>query len=428
MQKPPFETGQVTPGASVNANKTLLISLLRFGRILRQGGIAVQTGDIAQTTRALELIGLSDRETVRSAIAAMILRDREDRPLFDTIFDLFWRAPVASGPKQSRSSGKSAQPSKMGTANARNAALLALLNAAASGAEEQSTTFTEANTATDGQSSAQEAEPAPEHQLGLFGRDEQLKQADFGNMDTEEMARSRVLLARLPHPVPPVRSRRLAQAKTGRIDLAMTLRRTLRAPDLLNLAYRKQSHVQAPLVLLIDISRSMEQYSQAFLAYAHGLTQRYTRVHTLVFGTRLTDISHAMRRRDPDLAIERANQMAQDWHGGTRIGASLAMFNRQHGRRLLSGNAALMLVTDGLERSELDELARETARLARHTRRLIWLNPLLRYDGFEPRAAGVQVLLEHVDDFLPMHNINSLTDIHRRLRFPQAKPAARPNP
>ena len=162
----------------------------------------------------------------------------------------------------------------------------------------------------------------------------------------------------------------------------------------------------------------MERYARLFLHYVHGLTRRYLKVHTLTFGTRLTNITRSLRHRDPDEALAQADAQVHDWKGGTRIASCLDEFNHRWARRLLTGNAALLLVTDGLDRDEQGELARSAAQLRRLAHQIVWLNPLLRFDGFEPRAAGVRALLPHVDRFLPVHNLASLADLGRALRAP----------
>ena len=165
------------------------------------------------------------------------------------------------------------------------------------------------------------------------------------------------------------------------------------------------------MVILIDISGSMERYSRAFLHFAHGLSRRHRGTHTFVFGTRLTDISRCLRHRDPDQALALAGKAAQDWRGGTRIASSLDDFNRHWARRVLTGNASLLLVTDGLDRDDAGELGLAAAELARWAREIIWLNPLLRYDGFEPKAAGIRALLPHAKAMIPVHDLRSLADI-----------------
>jgi uncharacterized protein with von Willebrand factor type A (vWA) domain len=194
------------------------------------------------------------------------------------------------------------------------------------------------------------------------------------------------------------------------------MQRTLRTPDSLIPAYSAPRRRPPPVVVLLDISGSMERYTRLFLHFAHGLSQQRQAVHTLVFGTRLTNITHCLRHRDPDLALARADAMVQDWRGGTRIASNLTEFNRLWARRLLTGNAAMLLVTDGLDRDETGDLAHQAALLSRFSHQLIWLNPLLRFGGFAPRAAGIRAILPHVDRFLPMHNLASLADLGRVLR------------
>ena len=169
------------------------------------------------------------------------------------------------------------------------------------------------------------------------------------------------------------------------------------------------------IVVLLDISGSMDRYSRLFLHYVHGLTRRHLKVHTFTFGTRLTNITRCLRHRDPDVALKMADAQVHDWKGGTRIASSLDEFNRRWARRVLGANAAVLLVTDGLERDDGGLLAGAAAQLHRMAHEVVWLNPLLRFDGFEPRAAGVRTLLPHVDRFLPVHNLASLADLAARL-------------
>ncbi len=155
----------------------------------------------------------------------------------------------------------------------------------------------------------------------------------------------------------------------------------------------------------------MSQYTRIFLHFLHALTEKRRRVHTFVFGTRLTNLTRQMRRRDPDEALAEASLAVKDWSGGTRIGDTLAEFNRLWSRRVLGQGAVVLLITDGLERDDIAGLSEEMERLHKSCRRLIWLNPLLRFDGFEPRARGVRAMLPHVDEFRPVHNLNALTDL-----------------
>jgi uncharacterized protein with von Willebrand factor type A (vWA) domain len=167
----------------------------------------------------------------------------------------------------------------------------------------------------------------------------------------------------------------------------------------------------------------MDRYARLFLHYVHGLVRRHVRVQVFTFGTRLTNVSRALRHRDPDAALRAAEEQVHDWKGGTRIGACLDAFNRRWARRVLAANAAVLLVTDGLDRDDHGALADAAARLHRLAHEVVWLNPLLRFEGFEPRAAGVRALLPHVDRFLPVHNLASLADLGRALRTPAVRPA-----
>ncbi len=243
-------------------------------------------------------------------------------------------------------------------------------------------------------------------------------------MTAAEFEQASRLAEELPLPVEPVRRRRHEAAARGRLDLRATMLRMARQPETLAPAYTRERMEPPPLVVLLDISGSMDRYARLLLHYIHGLTRRQLRVHTLTFGTRLTDITRCLRHHDPDIALRRADEAVQDWKGGTRIASCLDDFNRHWARRLLGSNAAVLLATDGLDRDEHGDLGAAAARLRRHAHRVVWLNPLLRFDGFEPRAAGIRALLPHVDRFLPMHNLASLDDLGRALRTATERPAA----
>jgi hypothetical protein len=193
-----------------------------------------------------------------------------------------------------------------------------------------------------------------------------------------------------------------------------------RGGELWQLRWREPRREPAPLVVLADISGSMSRYSRMLLHFAHVLAQGGSRVHSFVFGTRLTDITRRLKQRDPDLAVEQVVQAVPDWSGGTRITAALHEFNRLWARRVLDSRSTVLLITDGLEHGDTTALAFEAERLRKSCRRLVWLNPLLRYDAFEPKAAGIRALLPHVDRFVPAHNLASLEQLARLLAQPGA--------
>src|SRR5262249_24639125 len=239
---------------------------------------------------------------------------------------------------------------------------------------------------------------------------EVLQSRDFEPMGAAELAEVKAMMARLRLPLPELPIRRSVAADRGtEVDLRATLRAMASARGaVVPLAWRKRRHRRPPLVVLCDISGSMDRYSRMLLFFLHAITNDRDRVHTLLFGTRLTNITRHLRRRDVDVAGARGSAAVSDWAGGTRIGACLAEFNRRWSRRLLGQGAVVLLISDGLDSDVGHGLSAEMERLAKSCRRLIWLNPLLRYERFEARPAGIKAMLPYVDDFLPVHNLESL--------------------
>jgi uncharacterized protein with von Willebrand factor type A (vWA) domain len=218
-------------------------------------------------------------------------------------------------------------------------------------------------------------------------------------------------------PLDETRTRRLAPNRRGRtIDMRRTLRASMKGGgDFIDLKYLGEKTKMPPIVALLDISGSMADYTRLFLHFLHAVTDARKRVHSFLFGTRLTNVTRALKQKDPDEALEACSASVMDWSGGTRIATSLALFNKLWARRVLTQGAIVLLITDGLERDADDRLAFEIDRLHRSCKRLIWLNPLLRYEQFEPKAKGIQAILPHVDEFRPIHNLESLTELTRSL-------------
>jgi uncharacterized protein with von Willebrand factor type A (vWA) domain len=242
-------------------------------------------------------------------------------------------------------------------------------------------------------------------------------------MTATEIAAAKEAIARLALPLDKARARRLAPNRHGHIiDVRRTLRASMKAGGaLIDLRYLGPRMKEPPIVALLDISGSMSEYTRLFLHFLHAVTDARKRVTTFLFGTRLTNVTRAIRQRDPDEALAACSANVADWSGGTRIATSLHTFNKQWARRVLTQGAVVLLITDGLERDADDTLAFEIDRLHRSCRRLIWLNPLLRFHGFEARAKGVQTMLPHVDELRPIHNLESMTDLVRALSGPSAK-------
>jgi uncharacterized protein with von Willebrand factor type A (vWA) domain len=274
-------------------------------------------------------------------------------------------------------------------------------------------------------------EPEAEDKVDLettltFSERERLQKADFETMSAAEFTLAKKLAEKLPLPIPPLITRRFETSARGSLDLRAMARHGARDPFGSTLAYRRHAEREAPLVVLIDISGSMQRYSRLFLHWVHALTRVRGNVTVFTLGTRLTAISRYLKHRDADEALAAAGAAVQDWNGGTRLATCLAEFNRVHARRVLTGNAAVLLLTDGLERDDGGVLGKEAARLKRLARRIVWLNPLLRYDGFEPRAAGIRAILPHVDAFLPAHNLTSLADLSAALAQSAVRKNGRP--
>jgi uncharacterized protein with von Willebrand factor type A (vWA) domain len=379
-------------------------NIVHFARVLRDAGMPVGPDRVLAAIGAVEAVGVDRRDDVRAALAAVMLDRHEQQLLFDAAFEAWWRDPKLLEqlmylllPKISGRGRKARAPRAQRLADALAPPRAPEPPEPATKAEQDQIQF-------DATFSHSERE--------------RLHHADFDTMTAAEFAQARHLAERVPLPVRPVLRRRDERAARGTPDLRATMQRMARQPHTLTPGYRRPRRELPPLVVLLDISGSMDRYARLFLHYVHGLTRRHLRVHSFTFGTRLTNITRCLRDRDPDVALEQAAGAVPDWQGGTRIASCLDQFNRHWARRVLGGNAAVLLVTDGLDREEQGRLADAAARLHRLAHEVVWLNPLLRYAGFEPRAAGVRALLPHVDRFLPVHNMASLTDLARALSRP----------
>jgi uncharacterized protein with von Willebrand factor type A (vWA) domain len=382
-------------------------NVMHFVRLLRAVGLPVGPAKVLDAVAAVEAVGVANKTDFREALAAVLVSRHEHLPLFEQAFDLFWRNPkllerlvAASLPRVLGRTGEEPPPDL--PARLAQAML-----------------------------PPKRPEPAPEEddEVDLdaaltFSAREILQTKDFATMTADELAQVKAMLARLTLPLPERPQRRTRPAARGtRVDLRATLRQmTGAAGAVAPLAFRARVRRPPPLVVLCDISGSMDRYARMLLHFLHAITNDGHRVHTLVFGTRLTNITRHLAHRDVDVALARVTAAVDDWAGGTRIGACLAEFNRRWSRRLLGQNAVVLLISDGLDAEGGEGLAFEIERLAKSCARLIWLNPLLRYAGFEARPAGIRAMLPYVDDFLPVHNIVSLRDVSAALdpRRPRA--------
>ena len=369
-------------------------NLMHFARTLRAAGLPVGTGAVLDALRSVEAVGLARRDDFYWTLHAVFVRRADQRPLFDEAFHVFWRNPRLLERVTSLLLPTVQTPPR-GDARPLSRRLSEALFAGAQGTPR-----------------LREEEEEVDATLTWSDR-EILRERDFEQMSAAELARARAAIAKLRFAVPPAPSRRYRpHARGSLVDMRTTLRRSLRrgAGDV-QLARRRRLDRPAPIVVLCDISGSMSRYSRVLLHFAHALARDRTRVHSFVFGTRLTNVTRQLRDRDVDAAIERASEAVADWSGGTRIGQCLDRFNREWSRRVCGRGAVVLFISDGLDRDAGEGLGPQIERLRKSCRRLVWLNPLLRFEGFEPKAAGVRALLPHVDELRPVHNLESLEDL-----------------
>src|SRR4051812_2301151 len=376
-------------------------NVVHFARVLRNAGIPVGPDRVLAALEAIEAVGLGRRDDVHAALSAVMLDRPEQQALFDDAFAAFWRDP-----KLLERMMAELLPKITGRGDRVH--------------KERSQRLADALAAAPPRADAERPAPGDEQvefeTAFAFSDRERLQRADFESMTAAEFELAKKLAEEVPLPFAPVRRRRHAASARGRIDLRATMLAMARQPETLVPRFSRPRSELPTIVVLLDVSGSMDRYARLMLHYVHGLTRRYLKVHTLTFGTRLTNITRSLRHRDPDLALELASAQVQDWKGGTRIASCLDDFNRHWARRLLGANAALLLVTDGLDRDEHGELTRAAQQLRLFARQIVWLNPLLRFDKFEPRAGGVRALLPCVDRFLPVHNLASLADLATALK------------
>ena len=396
---PPAGAVGVAPSGRVAEN------IVHFVRVLRAAGLPVGTAHTLAAQEAVVAVGIAEREDFRAALAAVLVSRYEHLPVFEQAFDLFWQDPrllqrvLASFAPAGEVAGEH-DPEQEIAARIAQAMLPApsLPERKAAGGTDHEPAFT-------------------------FSPREVLQHRDFETMTADELAAVKTMLGALRLPLPELPTRRTVAAARGqRVDLRATLRRATGAAGTVSpLRWRRRGRRTPPLVILCDISGSMDRYARMLLHFLHAITGDRDRIHVLLFGTRLTNITRHLRHRDVDVALARVRSAVPDWAGGTRIGACLEEFNRRWSRRLLGQNAVVLLISDGLDAEAGDGLGVQMERLHKSCRRLVWLNPLLRYEGFEPRPAGIRAMLPHVDEFLPVHNLDSLVQLARALEAPATR-------
>lgn len=385
-------------------NPKLTHNITYFARALRKAGLPIGPGRVIDAIRAVEAAGFTDKFDFYWVLHACFVNRPEHRTIYNQVFRLYWRDPryMEHMMAMMLPAIRGVQEDRPAQAAEKRAAE-ALLDGADREVE---------------QDEPKEEETQIEVDASMtISSEEKLKSLDFELMSTDEVAEAKRMLARLKLPVKPLKSRRTKASGQGHLlDWRKTQSAAMRrAGEIHDLAMKKHRTRWPNLVVLCDISGSMSQYSRMVLHFLHAVANEkgagWARVHAFTFGTRLTNITRHLATRDVDQALAAAGSEAQDWEGGTRIAACIHDFNRDWSRRVMGQGAVVLLITDGLDRDNDADLALEMQRLHLSSRRLIWLNPLLRWDGFAPKAAGIKAMLPHVDAFRAGHSINSLEEL-----------------
>jgi uncharacterized protein len=384
--KAPFQVETPLGPAPVDGD-AFTANVLRFARLLRRAGLEIETGQTASFLRAMLLLGFDRRADVRAAGRAIFVRRREDQRTYEAAFDLFWRRRGGVGldsrlprmrQEEARESPSDPAPSVEGSAEE----LVTAVRPEASSAAEQ------------------------------------LRTADFGTLSPEEARDAQAMVEALRPRLPTRRARRTRLDRAGHRPAARAMLRRAMATGGEPVRWRwlRRTLRPRPLVLVCDISGSMERYSRFMLRFAYALQRSGAPLEVFVFGTRLTRITRQLRLRSPDAALRRVAEKVVDWSGGTRIGESLRQLNRRWVRRTVRSGAVVLLVSDGWERGDPALLAREMATLQRSCHRLIWIDPLAARPGFEPATLGLRAALPYVDEFVPAASVASLQELAARLR------------
>ncbi len=393
-----------TSPAARRPDGRLASNIVHFARTLRTAGLRVGPGQVLRAIEAVEAAGLRKRDDFYWTLHSVFVNRRDQREIFDQAFHVYWRNPRLLEKMMEM--------------------LLPSIGVPASADDQKqlSRRLQEALQPGRGEAPDERDEEPPEVEVEAtftVSDREVLQTRDFEQMSQAEIDEALRAIARLRLPVPMRRTRRHRVSRRGaRIDLRASLRRALRAEGMIELRRKEPRLRPPPLVILCDISGSMSRYSRMFLHFMHAITNDRDRVYCFTFGTRLNNISRALRNKDVDVALQKASAQVEDWSGGTRIGQTLHEFNNRWSRRVLGQGAVVLLITDGLDREGAAGLTEEMERLHKSCARLVWLNPLLRYGGYEPKSQGNKAMLPHVDEFRPVHNLESLAGLIAALGAP----------
>ncbi|HWE72605.1 MAG TPA: VWA domain-containing protein [Stellaceae bacterium] len=392
--------GEPLPESDPDAGGRLYQNIMYFARCLRAAGMPIGPGAVLNALQAVQAVGIENRRDFYWTLHAVFVNKHDQEQIFDQAFHIFWRNPQLLEKMMALMLPGFApeEPEKGEEMNRRLAEALQ----------------------GDGEKDAKEGETEIELDSTMtYSAQEALRDMDFEKMSNAEVALAKRALERMSLPLADLKTRRFSpDPRGGRVDLRATMRAQLRSGAMIALRRKKQRTRPPPLVILCDISGSMSRYSRIFLHFMHAVTNDRDRVFTFLFGTRLSNVTRYLRYKDVDIALDKVAQAVEDWSGGTRIGQCLADFNHNWSRRVLGQGAIVVLITDGLDRDAGAGISQEIERLHKSCRRLIWLNPLLRYEGFAPKSLGMRAILPHVDEFRSVHSLDSIAELVKALSKP----------
>jgi len=374
-------------------------NILHFGRLLRASGLPVGPDKIVTATRAVIAAGIESPKVLYWTLHAVFVNRRSEHDIFNQAFLMFWKDPGYLEQMMSLmlpSSPEPGAPPQQTLSRRLSESLLAGNDRKPPEPEQQEIEF---------------------DTIGTFSDSDVSQTKDFEQMSAEEQVAARRAIRNLMLTTRPIRTRRFERGhRPERLDLRRLMRETAaKGGDSLQPAWKQRRWRRPPIVVLCDISGSMDTYARVFLHFLYALTNESDRVSAFLFGTHLSNVTRELSNRDPDAAISKVAHQVTDWSGGTRIGAALDDFNKHWARRVLGQNATVLLFTDGLDREGGEGIERAARKLRANSRRLVWLNPLLRYDRYEPIAAGARALAAHITDLKPCHNLTSLADLAKAL-------------
>ncbi|MFN8470597.1 MAG: VWA domain-containing protein [Anaerolineae bacterium] len=382
----------------------VLRHIMLFGRLLRRLGVQVNTSQMLDLLAALEQVPITSRDDFYWTARAILVSRKDDLPRFDQAFELFWKRALAEqvpnfSPLLPQTNTPRRQPPTEKPGQEKQA-------------QQRERTIAIADTDDENEQQGQDTESEAPDLIITASREEIIRHKDFTDFTPDELGLARRIIQDMRFQVGRRRTRRWRSGKGRRLDLRRSLRKNTRfGGEIVELAWREPKFKPRPLVVIADISGSMEQYSRLLLHFIHTLYQGMDNVEAFVFSTRLTRITHELRIRNVDVALNEVGQRVHDWSGGTRIGESLHLFNYKWARRVLGRGAVVVIISDGWDRGDVTLLKREMDRLQRSCYRLIWLNPLLGMAGYQPLTRGIVAAMPYIDDFLPVHSLQSLADL-----------------